>query len=438
MLTPTTDAATVPAFGLYGEQHADAAELLHWESIAARSRLHDWQIVPHRHEDLAQLVYVQRGPATLQLDGRTQRLRGTSVVWLPPLCVHGFVFDPAVRGHVITMCMPLVKTMLSAAPLLQQVMTTPAVVQAQHARTWLDVLFGSIAQDHARRSLGYDVAAQAAAAQLVIWMARTALERAQDAAAISPQADPALRHLRAYQSLIDQHYRAHWPISRYADQLRLDARSPQRAVPALGRHLRTAAAAAPDHAGSTPLAALHRPQRATDCRQPWIFRRCLFQSLLRTARRLLANALSGRSVEATNRTMSLNRCARRRENDLQTSCKALARPTSQDRREVGPCRPGGGIHFAKGAAAMSGKGPVALVGLSVQSTGDVRQPCSGACVSPAAPIKLPTNVLVRCPRRLRDRWRHGCRHGAPMDRFTACPASGEGTARSTHQAPACI
>lgn len=102
MATSVPDTAAVPAFGLYGEQHADAAELLHWESIAARSRLHDWQIVPHRHEDLAQLVYVQRGPATLQLDGRTQRLRGASVVWLPPLCVHGFAFDPAVRGHVIT------------------------------------------------------------------------------------------------------------------------------------------------------------------------------------------------------------------------------------------------------------------------------------------------------------------------------------------------
>ncbi|WP_033487402.1 AraC family ligand binding domain-containing protein, partial [Xanthomonas phaseoli] len=76
MATSVPDPAAVPAFGLYGEQHADAAELLHWESIAARSRLHDWQIVPHRHEDLAQLVYVQRGPATLQLDGRTQRLRG--------------------------------------------------------------------------------------------------------------------------------------------------------------------------------------------------------------------------------------------------------------------------------------------------------------------------------------------------------------------------
>ncbi|MCL1528052.1 helix-turn-helix domain-containing protein [Xanthomonas nasturtii] len=221
MPTRATDTAAVPAFGLYGEQQADAAELLHWESIAARSRLHDWQIAPHRHEGLAQLLYMQRGPATLQLDGRTHRLRGACVVWLPPLCVHGFAFDPAVRGHVITLCMPLIRTALGAAPLLQQALTTPAVLQVHQARKWLDMLYGSIAEDHARRRVGHDLAAQAAAVQLVIWTARTALERAQDAAAVSPQADRALRHLRAYQGLIDNHYRAHWPISRYAGQLGL-------------------------------------------------------------------------------------------------------------------------------------------------------------------------------------------------------------------------
>ncbi|CAG2083363.1 helix-turn-helix domain-containing protein [Xanthomonas euroxanthea] len=214
-------ATAVPAFGLYGEQHADTPELLHWESIAARSRLHDWHIAPHRHEDLAQLLYVQRGPATLQLDGRSQHVRGARVIWLPPLCVHGFGFDPRVRGHIITLCMPLVRGALSAAPLLQAALTIPQVLHAQRARGLLDVLFASIADDHACRRVGHEAALHAAAAQLLIWTARTALEHAQDAAAVSPYADPALRHLRGYQALIDQHYRAHWPISRYAQQLGL-------------------------------------------------------------------------------------------------------------------------------------------------------------------------------------------------------------------------
>ncbi|CAD0363276.1 hypothetical protein CFBP7900_39220 [Xanthomonas hortorum pv. carotae] len=34
-------------------------------------------------------------------------------------------------------------------------------------------------------------------------------------------------------------------------------------------------------------------------------------------------------------------------------------------------------------------------------------------------------------------WRHGCRHRASTDGFTACPASGEGTAHSTNQACDC-
>ncbi|MCC4603282.1 helix-turn-helix domain-containing protein [Xanthomonas campestris pv. badrii] len=216
-----TATSAVPAFGLYGEQHADAPELLHWESIAARSRLHDWHIDPHRHEDLAQLLYVQRGPATLQLDGRTQRLRGATLVWLPPLCVHGFAFDPRVRGHIITLCMPLVRSALDAAPVLQPGLARPAVLQANASRTLLDLLFDSIANDHMHRRVGHAAALQAAATQLVIWTARTALQGLHDAADASPQADPALRHLRAYQALIDQHYRAHWPISRYADHLGL-------------------------------------------------------------------------------------------------------------------------------------------------------------------------------------------------------------------------
>ncbi|MCC4585752.1 helix-turn-helix domain-containing protein [Xanthomonas sp. NCPPB 1067] len=211
--------ATVPAYGLYGEHRSETLELLHWESIAARSRLHDWRIVPHRHAALAQLLYLQRGPATLQLDAHSQRLRGATLVWLPPLCVHGFAFGPQVRGHVITLCVPLVRQALAATPLLDRAMTVPAVLPVQHSRVLLDAVFAGIASDHAQRRIGYEAALQAAAAQLLIWTARNVLEQAHAAHAAGQQGDPALRHLRGYQALIDQHYRAHWPMSRYADQL---------------------------------------------------------------------------------------------------------------------------------------------------------------------------------------------------------------------------
>src|SRR5207344_2664067 len=45
--------AKVPAFFLYGEPLQPPDErVVHVETIAARSRLHDWVIEPHRHRDL--------------------------------------------------------------------------------------------------------------------------------------------------------------------------------------------------------------------------------------------------------------------------------------------------------------------------------------------------------------------------------------------------
>ncbi len=110
-------------------------------------------------------------------------------------------------------------------------------------------------------------------------------------------------------------------------------------------------------------------------------------------------------------------------------CRALARPPSQDTLQVRPCKLRGGIHAAKGPATVSGQGPVEMVG--AQSLNRAVGNCpTRVCSLFNTP---PANYLVRCPRRLRDRWRHGCRHRAPMDGFTACPASGEGTAHSSLQ-----
>ena len=214
-------ATAVPAFGLYGEHGVAVPDLLHWESIGARSRLHDWRIAPHRHDELAQLLYVQRGPATVHLDGRTQRIGGATVIWLPPMCVHGFNFDPRVRGHIATLCMPLVHATVQGAPALRQVLASPQLLAAGRSRPLLDLVFASIADDHARQRIGREAAMQAAAAQLLVWCARTALEKAHDHAITAAHADPGLRHLRSFQALIDVHYRAHWSIARYAAQVGL-------------------------------------------------------------------------------------------------------------------------------------------------------------------------------------------------------------------------
>src|SRR3990167_7992874 len=121
-------AAAVPVFKLYGETAVwPTPDLLHCESIPERSRLHDWEIKPHRHGDLVQLLYVQSGSAELEV--------------VPALSVHGFRFSRDVQGHVLSLALPLVEQLgavLDSPPLARA-----ACYPAAEQRRYLDALFDS-------------------------------------------------------------------------------------------------------------------------------------------------------------------------------------------------------------------------------------------------------------------------------------------------------
>lgn len=93
----------LPSYSLYGEQgRAADIEWLHCESIAERSRLHNWEIRPHRHELLYQVLFIRTGSAELALEATSAEVRGPCVVTVPALAVHGFHFSSDVDGVVVT------------------------------------------------------------------------------------------------------------------------------------------------------------------------------------------------------------------------------------------------------------------------------------------------------------------------------------------------
>jgi AraC family transcriptional activator of pobA len=106
-------AAALPAYQLYGEPGgAGVPERLHIETISSRSRLHDWEIRPHRHEVLFQILYIDRGRAEARFDGRRVALAGPAAVMVPATAAHGFAFEPGVDGWVITVQEPHVRQLL--------------------------------------------------------------------------------------------------------------------------------------------------------------------------------------------------------------------------------------------------------------------------------------------------------------------------------------
>ena len=67
---------TIPTYSLYGVSSVEPLhDQLHFESIAQRSRLHDWEIQPHLHERFLQILYIHSGSGEALMDGERQPLR---------------------------------------------------------------------------------------------------------------------------------------------------------------------------------------------------------------------------------------------------------------------------------------------------------------------------------------------------------------------------
>ena len=216
---PSSVRGTIPVFKLYGETGVwPTPDLIHCESIAERSRLHDWEIRPHRHSDLVQLLYVQAGCAELEVEGALQRVEQASLQVVPALSVHGFRFSRDIQGHVLSLALPLVEQLGTGLPL------APLATASCHAvgdeKLQLDALFESISQEYRKQAAGRDLMLQSLISILLVWIGRRCLAAQQSEAA---PLDKGRVHLQRFTRLLEEHYREHWPIERYAAELGISA-----------------------------------------------------------------------------------------------------------------------------------------------------------------------------------------------------------------------
>ena len=93
---------TVRSYSLYGEA-GHLPDVMHCETIAERSVLHDWELAPHRHDRLHQLLLMRSGGGMARLDHDELALAPASLVNVPIGTVHAFAFEPGTQGWVITL-----------------------------------------------------------------------------------------------------------------------------------------------------------------------------------------------------------------------------------------------------------------------------------------------------------------------------------------------
>lgn len=215
----------IPRFALYGEAATPGQELLHIEEVQSRSRLYHWEIEPHVHQGLYQILWVFDGEVELGLDEWRRRLRGPAAIVIPPGVVHGFRFEPDTDGLVLTLSARFMVEgeFQAVGNAFRTLFAKPATVTFERgdvAAQRLDTLLRELAMEF--------VLPGSAESPVAGWLARAVVWRLAQAGALEhaseAQSPKAHRHqalFSRFMLLVEQHFQEHWPMSRYASRLGL-------------------------------------------------------------------------------------------------------------------------------------------------------------------------------------------------------------------------
>jgi len=209
MRTQTTKPA-IQVYNLFGEL-GDLPDVVHCETIPARSVLHGWRFAPHRHARLHQVLLVESGGGGVTLEGREHALAPMRAVNVPVGSVHGYTFIEGTQGWVLTIATEVLDEVLMPSEGLTAVLGEPAVLRGSAAmRTVMKQIFAEYAGQHFAR------------AHLLRSLAGTLFGLvARELSKGSALKDAAAKGdlLQRFHDLIEQHYLEHWTVTDYAGAL---------------------------------------------------------------------------------------------------------------------------------------------------------------------------------------------------------------------------
>jgi AraC family transcriptional activator of pobA len=214
---------SIPAFALYGESAASSHDMLHIEDVQSRSKLYQWEIQPHVHRGLYQVLWLQQGAADVLLDEQRVSVPGPAAIVVPPGVVHGFRFAANTDGMVLTLSARFLEEgeFQAVGDAFRALFSAPGVMvcepeQAGTAR--LSALF--------RELLAEFLLPGSEGSPVPVWLTRALVWRLAQANAREQQSldQRAYRHQALFTRfllLVEQHFLEHWPLDAYASRLGL-------------------------------------------------------------------------------------------------------------------------------------------------------------------------------------------------------------------------
>ena len=213
------DRAAIPGYGLYGESLAwKGPEPVHCEAISVRAPIHDWTIRPHRHTNLYQVLLLEQGHAELSLDGVERTLTWPAVACVAAGAVHGYRFEPAADGHVVSLPTFALREFLRPDESLRGLLDRSFILEAPASLDHVKAIAQAVrilAAEFRERDVGRWLAVTSAAGLLLAQILSAAAESEPVATAESR----GLQRVQRFQALVNQHYLSQLSVIDYARTL---------------------------------------------------------------------------------------------------------------------------------------------------------------------------------------------------------------------------
>jgi AraC family transcriptional activator of pobA len=209
-MQPATTSRSIRTYNLFGEA-GDLPDVVHCETIAARSVLHDWTFEPHRHARLHQFLLIERGGGQARLEERDYALAPMRVVNVPIGGVHGFSFIRGTQGWVLTIASEVLDQVLLPSEGLRRVLSSARVV---HGTPQMRTTMKQIFSEFADRRFARAHVLRALTAMLIGLVAREMTTKVA-----MPDSGTNSELFERFEILLEQHFLERWTVSQYAGAL---------------------------------------------------------------------------------------------------------------------------------------------------------------------------------------------------------------------------
>jgi AraC family transcriptional regulator, transcriptional activator of pobA len=210
----------VPRFFLYGEPPRNADErFVHVETIADRSRLHDWHIRAHAHRELHHVLVISSGGGQLQAETQHHSFQSPALLTVPAGVVHGFAFLPETEGYVVTFAEALFRGLAREEPAFRPLFMTARCAPLGGDPAQRQDLAGALPR--LKRELAWQAPAGTAAvtAHLTTILVSAARALHQPGIGISAAASARATLVARFREQMESHLRVGLTIGQYAKAL---------------------------------------------------------------------------------------------------------------------------------------------------------------------------------------------------------------------------